>query len=98
MLAKTPKMAGLLFFLTRSSWWGDFLGNVLSRLAELAGFGRFFIDAKDHIKLKRRIIRDKSGARYDLMMCLYRYEMHVDATYEKCIKAFQKMKQIFDRD
>lgn len=50
---------------------------------------KIFIDAKDHIKLKRRIIRDKIERGYDLDDVLYRYEMHVMPTYEKYIKPFK---------
>ncbi|TFV96287.1 uridine kinase [Algoriphagus kandeliae] len=50
---------------------------------------KVFIDAKDHIKLKRRIIRDKVERGYDLDDVLYRYEMHVMPTYEKYIKPFK---------
>lgn len=56
-------------------------------LAELLDL-KIFIDAKDHIKLKRRIIRDKVERGYDLDDVLYRYEMHVMPTYEKYIKPF----------
>jgi len=50
---------------------------------------KIFIDAKDHIKLKRRIIRDKIERGYDLDDVLYRYEMHVMPTYEKYIAPFK---------
>lgn len=50
---------------------------------------KIFIDAKDHIKLKRRIIRDKVERGYDLDDVLYRYEMHVMPTYEKYIAPFK---------
>jgi uridine kinase len=50
---------------------------------------KIFIDASDHIKLKRRIIRDKVERGYDLDDVLYRYEMHVMPTYEKYIKPFK---------
>lgn len=57
-------------------------------LAELLDL-KVFIDAKDHIKLKRRIIRDKVERGYDLDDVLYRYEMHVMPTYEKYIEPFK---------
>lgn len=44
---------------------------------------KIFIDAKDHIKLKRRIIRDKVERGYDLDDVLYRYEKHVMPTFYK---------------
>ncbi|EON78870.1 Uridine kinase [Lunatimonas lonarensis] len=50
---------------------------------------KIFIDAKDYIKLKRRIVRDKVERGYDLDDVLYRYEMHVMPTYEKYIEPFK---------
>lgn len=50
---------------------------------------KVFIDAKDYIKLKRRIVRDKVERGYDLDDVLYRYEMHVMPTYEKYIEPFK---------
>lgn len=47
---------------------------------------KLFIDAKDHIKVKRRILRDKVERGYDLDDVLYRYEKHVMPTYEKFIE------------
>jgi uridine kinase len=47
---------------------------------------KVFIDAKDYIKLKRRIIRDEQERGYDLTDVLYRYENHVMPTYEQFIK------------
>ena len=44
---------------------------------------RLFIDAKPHVKLKRRIIRDKEERGYDLDDVLYRFEKHVMPTYDK---------------
>ena len=44
---------------------------------------KVFIDAKDHVKLKRRIIRDKIERGYDLDDVLYRYEKHVMPTFYK---------------
>jgi uridine kinase len=49
---------------------------------------KVFIDAKDHIKLKRRIIRDEQERGYDLNDVLYRYEYHVMPTYEKYIEPY----------
>ncbi|BDD03030.1 uridine kinase [Aureibacter tunicatorum] len=46
---------------------------------------KVFIDAKEHIKLKRRIIRDSEERGYDLEDVLYRYEKHVIPTYERYI-------------
>lgn len=50
---------------------------------------KIFIDAKDYIKLKRRIVRDKVERGYDLDDVLYRYEKHVMPTYEKYIEPFK---------
>lgn len=54
----------------------------VSRLLDL----KVFIDAKEHIKIKRRIIRDNNERGYDLEDVLYRWENHVAPTYEKFIK------------
>jgi len=50
---------------------------------------KVFIDAKDYLKLKRRIIRDDIERGYDLDDVLYRYEHHVMPTYEKYIKPYK---------
>jgi len=50
---------------------------------------KLFIDAKDHIKVKRRILRDKVERGYDLDDVLYRYEKHVMPTYEKFIEPYK---------
>lgn len=42
-----------------------------------------FIEAKDLVKVKRRIIRDAKERGYDLDDVLYRYEHHVSPFYEK---------------
>ncbi|BDD08134.1 uridine kinase [Fulvitalea axinellae] len=47
---------------------------------------KVYIDAQEHIKLKRRIIRDNAERGYDLDDVLYRYERHVMPTYERYIK------------
>lgn len=47
---------------------------------------RIFIDAKDHIRLKRRIIRDNTERGYDLEDVLYRFENHVMPTYDKYLE------------
>jgi len=51
---------------------------------------KIFIEAKDFIKLKRRIIRDDKERGYDLDDVLYRYEHHVMPTYEKYIKPYKQ--------
>lgn len=50
---------------------------------------KVFIDAKDYVKLKRRILRDNAERGYDLDDVLYRYEKHVAPTYEKYIEPFK---------
>ncbi len=61
----------------------------LTKLLDL----KVFIDAKDYVKLKRRIVRDNTERGYDLKDVLYRYEKHVAPTYEKYIEPFK-----FDAD
>jgi uridine kinase len=51
---------------------------------------KVFIDAKDYIKLKRRIIRDEQERGYDLEDVLYRYDNHVMPTYETYIKPHKR--------
>jgi len=55
---------------------------------------KIFIEAKDHIKLSRRIARDKIERGYDLDDVLYRYENHVMPVYETLIEP-QKSKADF---
>ncbi|EMR01110.1 uridine kinase family protein [Cesiribacter andamanensis] len=50
---------------------------------------KIFIEAEEHIKLKRRIVRDRDERGYDLEDVLYRYERHVAPTYNKYIKPFR---------
>ncbi|GJM62029.1 uridine kinase [Persicobacter diffluens] len=50
---------------------------------------RVFIDAQEHIKLKRRIIRDSEERNEGLEEVLYRYEKHVQPTYDKYIAPFK---------
>ncbi len=47
---------------------------------------KVFVDAKEHFKIKRRILRDNNERGYDLNDVLYRWEHHVSPTYEKFIK------------
>jgi uridine kinase len=47
---------------------------------------KIFIEAKDYIKLTRRIIRDNEERGYDLTDVLYRYEHHVMPVYETMIE------------
>ena len=50
---------------------------------------KLFIDSKEWLKLKRRIIRDKIERGYDLEDVLYRWEHHVTPTYDKYILPFK---------
>ncbi len=45
-----------------------------------------FIEAKDHVKLSRRIRRDSEERGYDLNDVLYRYHHHVMPVYERMIE------------
>lgn len=47
---------------------------------------KIFIEAKDHVKLSRRIRRDNEQRGYDLDDVLYRYQHHVMPVYERFIK------------
>ena len=47
---------------------------------------KIFIEAKDHIKLTRRIRRDNTERGYDLEDVLYRYQHHVMPVYDSLIK------------
>lgn len=50
---------------------------------------KIFIDAKEHVKLKRRIHRDLTERNYGLEDVLYRYEHHVSTAYEKYILPYK---------
>lgn len=50
---------------------------------------RLFIDAEEHIKLSRRINRDREERGYDVEDVLYRYENHVAPTYQSYIEPFK---------
>lgn len=47
---------------------------------------KIFIEAKDHVKLSRRIYRDKEERGYDINDVLYRYQYHVMPVYESLIE------------
>lgn len=44
---------------------------------------KVFIDTREHIQLKRRIVRDKVERGYDLDDVLYRFENHVMPMYDR---------------
>lgn len=50
---------------------------------------KLFISTKEHIKLKRRIERDKMERGYDLDDVLYRFEKHVMPAYDKYVAPLQ---------
>lgn len=54
---------------------------------------RVYIDAEEHVKLHRRIVRDAEERGYDLDDVLYRYTHHVAPTYDRYIRPFR-----FDAD
>lgn len=67
---------------------GIFLFNFPEILAELDL--KIFLEAKEHVKLIRRISRDKDERGYDLQDVLYRYEHHVAPNYERYILPFRE--------
>lgn len=50
---------------------------------------KVYIDAQEHVKLHRRIVRDRDERGYDLADVLYRYTHHVAPTYEKFIAPYK---------
>ncbi len=50
---------------------------------------KVFIDAREHVKLRRRIQRDAMERGYDLDDVLYRYEHHVTPTYDLYVEPFK---------
>lgn len=48
-----------------------------------------FIEAKDLVKVKRRIIRDAKERGYDLDDVLYRYEHHVAPFFDQVLRPFK---------
>lgn len=51
---------------------------------------KVFVDAKDFLMLKRRILRDAKERGYDLDDVLYRFDKHVMPTYKKFIKPYKQ--------
>ncbi len=47
---------------------------------------KIFVEAKDHVKMGRRIRRDQVERGYDLNDVLYRYQYHVMPVYESLIE------------
>jgi len=50
---------------------------------------KVFIDAREHLMLKRRIIRDEEERGYDLADVLYRYENHVMPAFNTYILPYK---------
>lgn len=46
---------------------------------------KIFVDAKDYIKLQRRLTRDRLERGYDADDVLYKYENHIMPSYNKYI-------------
>ena len=57
----------------------------IARLLDL----KVYIDAQEHVKLHRRIVRDRDERGYDLADVLYRYTHHVAPTYERFIAPYK---------
>ncbi len=55
---------------------------------------KIFIDAREHIMLKRRIIRDQKERGYDLEDVLYRYEHHVMPSFNRYILPYKEHSDI----
>lgn len=51
---------------------------------------KVFIDARDKIKLKRRIKRDNEERGYDLQDVMYRWKYHVKPTFEEYIRPHKR--------
>jgi uridine kinase len=51
---------------------------------------KVFIDAKEHIKLKRRLKRDREERGYDANDVLYKYENHIMPSYQKYIYPYKE--------
>ena len=62
-----------------------FYAEDISSLIDL----KVFIDAREHVKLRRRIVRDAVERGYDLDDVLYRYEHHVTPTYDLYVEPFK---------
>ena len=55
---------------------------------------KVFIDAKDKVKLQRRIKRDNEERGYDLTDVMYRWENHVTPTYNQFIRPYKKIADV----
>lgn len=50
---------------------------------------KVFVDARDHLMIKRRILRDAKERGYDLEDVLYRFENHIMPSFKKYIKPYK---------
>lgn len=50
---------------------------------------KIFIEVDEHIKIKRRIVRDRAERALELEDILYQYENHVAPSYNKYIKPYK---------
>jgi uridine kinase len=53
-----------------------------------------FVDAPDHVKLRRRIVRDQLERGYEISDVLYRFENHVMPSYNRYIGLYKNQAQI----
>ena len=51
---------------------------------------KIFIDAKDYIKLQRRLKRDREERGYDADDVLYKYENHIMPSFQKYIAPYKE--------
>lgn len=62
----------------------------LDKIRELIDL-KLFLEAKAHIRIKRRIIRDNKERGYDLEDVLYRYEFHVMPSHERYVEPIKNL-------
>ena len=51
---------------------------------------KIFIDARDYVKLQRRLKRDREERGYDADDVLYKYENHIMPSYQKYIEPYKE--------
>ena len=86
----TEKVPDMLHFHPRKILVGE--GIFVFHFPEVAQLLdlKIFIDARDKIKLKRRIKRDNEERGYDLQDVMYRWKYHVKPTYEEFIRPHKR--------
>ena len=52
---------------------------------------KIFVEAKDYIKLQRRLKRDREERGYDADDVLYKYENHIMPSYQKYIEPYKEI-------